>query len=136
MRFKRFLLIFIIVLITLACYLFMNRNYDPLARYNYPLTDEERELILTRLDERELKYIVDYYIAPAEYMEFIGNNSFNAYNIALYNHAKNNLYSINSYQVVTVVELIEKKNLDLDECLNKYAYWSYEDILSDLYNTK
>lgn len=114
----------------------MNRNYDPLARYSYYLTDEERNTILTKLDEREIKYIVDYYIAPEEYMEFVGNNSFNAYHIALYNQAKNSLYLINSHQVVTIVELIKKKNLDFDECLNKYAYWVYEDILSDLYNTK
>lgn len=114
----------------------MNRNYDPLARYSYPLTEEERNLILTTLDEREIKYIVDYYIAPIEYIEYVGNNSFSAYNIVDYNHAKNNLYKVNSYQVVTIVELIKKKNLDLDECLNKYAFMEYEDILYDLYNTK
>ena len=136
MRVKRTLLVLAIVVITMVCYLFMNRNYDPLARYNYYLSDDQRELILTKLDEREIKYIVDYYIAPEEYLEFIGNNSFNAYNIAFYNHAKNNLYDVNSYQVVTIVELIKKKNLDMDECLYKYAYWNYEDILADLYNTK
>ena len=136
MVFKRTLLVVTIILITLACYVFMNRNYDPLARYGYYLTEEERNLILTKLDEREIKYIVDYYIAPGEYMEYIEDGSFNAYHIAYYNQVKNGLYFVNSHQVITITELIKKKNLDIDECIDKYAYWNYDDILQDLYNTK
>ena len=131
MRIKRILLVLAVILLTVGSYIFMNRNYDPLARYPYK-NRKARTAILTKLDEREIKYIVDYSIAPEEFMEFIDNPSFNAYNISLYSKAKNYLYNLNSYQIVTIVEGIKDKGLDFDTCMNSYMYLTYEDMLLNL----
>ena len=109
----------------------MNRNYDPLSRY--PYTDGiVRDKIIRHMDEREIKYIIDYSISPDEFMEFIDNYSFNAYNISYYNTAKRYLYNLNSSQVVTVVEKMLKKNLNFEETLNYYMYLSYDEIMEKL----
>ncbi|MBR0461356.1 MAG: hypothetical protein IJJ00_01410 [Erysipelotrichaceae bacterium] len=75
---KHVLLIFVILVITGICYVFMNRNYDPLSRYSYYLSEDTRYQILNRLDEREVKYIVDYAIAPNEFTDYLEISSFNA----------------------------------------------------------
>ena len=109
----------------------MNRNYDPLARYQYD-DEEAKELILKYMDEREIKYIIDYSIAPDEFIPYIKFSKFNAYNISYYNKASNNLYYLDDEQVVEVVEKILEKNMDFDKAMKEYMYLSYDVILSKL----
>ena len=132
MLIKRFALVIALVLMTVLCLVFMNRNYDPLARYSYFISDETRQIILDNLDDRELKYIVDYAIAPEEYMSYIHSYNFNAYHIAQYNKASEKLIRLYPNQVVTVVELAIKKNIDPDAGLDKYMYLDYDTIVRDL----
>lgn len=129
---KHVLLIFVILVITGICYVFMNRNYDPLSRYSYYLSEDTRYQILNRLDEREVKYIVDYAIAPNEFTDYLENSSFNAYHIAQYNTARKSLLMLKPTEIVNVVELIYKRDLDLDECIEKYQYLDYYTIMNDL----
>ena len=131
MRIKRILLVVAVIALTMGSYVFMNRNYDPLARYPYK-NKKARTAILNKLDEREIKYIIDYSIAPEEFMDYIDNPAFNAYNIALYNKARNYLYNLNSYQIVTIVEGIKDRGLDFDTCMNSYMYLTYDDMKLNL----
>lgn len=128
---KRILLVASIIILTIACYIYMNRNYDSLSRYPYG-TSEERALIKKYLDEREIKYIIDYSIDPYLFMDYIYYPGFIAYHVEDYNLAADSLYYLNNYEIVDVVEKLYEKNIDFDSVIKKYMYFHYEDILRDL----
>lgn len=129
---KRGLLIVSIIVLTVVCYLIMNRNYDPLSRYPYTLTDEQKETILDNMNELEIKYIIDYSISPGYFMDFVNNYYFNAYYSDLYYKAKNKLILCNNDEVVTIVNRIESKGLDFDTCMEEFQYMFYNSIMERL----
>ena len=131
MFYKRILLIVSLIILTVISYAFMNRNYDPLARYPYD-DNKAKELILKYMDEREIKYIIDYSIAPDEFVPYIKSSKFRAYDISYYKKASNYLYNLDDEQIVEVVEKILDNNLDFDKILKEYMYLSYDEILSKL----
>lgn len=131
MFYKRILLIVSIVVLTAISYIFMNRNYDPLARYPYD-NDYAKSLILEYMDEREIKYIIDYSIAPDEFLPYIYASDFKAYNVVYYNKASEYLYFLNNNETVEVVEKILEKNLDFDLTIKEYMFLSYEEIMQKL----
>lgn len=126
---KRLFLVVMVFVVTIICLTIMNRNYDPLARYHYEISDETRELLLTKLDERELKYIVDYEIEPSYYLPYINNGLFNAYHVEDYKIANDFFVHLNDNEVVYIVESIYKAGLDLKQMANDYANYKYEEIL-------
>lgn len=129
---KRMILVISIILITVAGYIFMNRNYDPLSRYPYDITESERSAIIEYMDEREIKYIIDYSIAPEEFMPYIESSKFKAYDCALYKRASMYFYYLNNNQIVEVVEKIIDKDLDIETSFNEFMYLNYEEITQRL----
>lgn len=128
---KRFTLLGGILVLTIVCYIVMNRNYDPLSRY--PYEDEvAREAILNNMDELEIKYIIDYSIAPYEFMDYVYLPNYNAYYTSMYNVAKKKLIFLDNQQVVNVVNRIEAKKLDLDSLLEEYQFMFYDAIMERL----
>ena len=113
----------------------MNRNYDPLSRYAYD-NEKIHNKIIKYMDEREIKYIIDYSIAPGDFMDYIENYNFNAYNISYYNKARTYLYALNPSQIVNVVEAMLKKDIDFDAALNEYMYLDYDNIIYRIYKKK
>lgn len=132
LKVKRGLLIGSLLVLTIVCYLIMNRNYDPLSRYPYELDEDTRELILDNMNELEIKYIIDYSIQPGEFVDYIEDPKFNAYFISLYNEADEKLYLINTSQIVPIVNRIEELNLDFEKCMDKYSFMFYDSIMGDL----
>lgn len=128
---KRIILIIAVIILTSACYIFMNRNYDSLSRYPYG-SETERERIKKYLDEREIKYIIDYSIDPYLFMNYMIYPDFIAYHIEDYNTLAHSLYYLTDYEVVEVVERLYEKNIPVDTAINKYMYFHYEAILKDL----
>lgn len=129
---KRGLLLTSVLVITIVCYLIMNRNYDPLSRYPYDIDNNTRETILNNLNELEIKYIIDYSIEPSDFMFYINEPNFNVYFVSEYNEADKRLYFLTASQVVKVVNKIQSKNLDFEECMSKYEYIFYDSIMEDL----
>lgn len=125
---KRIVLLVSIFLITISCYAFMNRNYDPLARYPYA-NNENRKQILKYMDEREIKYIIDYTISPDEFMKYISSYGFSAYHINDYNFAYKYLTNMTPDQIVVIVERLIKKNIDINEIMPILQYKLFEDAL-------
>ncbi|MDO4500152.1 MAG: hypothetical protein Q4B60_02645 [Erysipelotrichaceae bacterium] len=134
MKLKRALLICGLLVLTVGCYVFMNRNYDPLARYPYG-DQKTREKMIEVLDEREIKYIIDYSIEPSEFAQFLDGYRFNAYRINEYQKAKIYLYSLTNSQVVNIVNVILDDHDDLENYLNEFMFLSYDEIMYRL-NTK
>lgn len=131
MLIKRLILIVSIILLTATCYIYMNRNYDSLSRYPYG-TEKQRALIKQYLDEREIKYIIDYSIDPDLFMDYMIYPNFIAYHIEDYNKAAKYFSYLNKYEIVDVVEKMYAKNIDVDSVLQKYTYFHYDEILKDL----
>lgn len=132
LKIKRGLLLGSIVVLTVVCYIILNRNYDPLSRYTYSLTSEERELILENMDELEIKYIIDYSISPAYFNDFVRFYNFNAFYTEEYYQAKLKLIRLDNEEIVNVVNRIETKHLDFDSCMSQYQYLPYSLIMESL----
>lgn len=127
---KRIIFIVLVIIITVSCYIFMNRNFDPLARYSYEIDEMTREKILSKMDEREIKYIVDYEIDYNDFIGYIDAYRFNVYHTEHYNKAKYYLYRLNNMEIVDVVEKILDKNLDFESCLSKFSNYDYSTIVN------
>ena len=131
MQFKRAILVICVICLTIGSYLFMNRNYDSLSRYPYG-TSEERALIKKYLDEREIKYIIDYSIDPVYFIRYCTYPGFLAYHIDYYNKAAQHFYFLNDYEIVDVVERLLDKHIDMEWAYNEYAYHHYDGLIKEL----
>ena len=124
MKFKRFLFVFVILAISLSCYRYMNKEYDPLARYPYSLTTEQHDLITANLDQKEIEYLIEYAIAPENYIDFLAYDGFNIYLINEYDQ----MYTL--YSGVETREMIMR----LVNCTNSlYTEEEVKILLSDYY---
>ena len=88
-------------------------------------------MIKEYMDEREIKYIIDYAIDPIYFMKYINCPGFLAYHINYYNEAANHFYYLNDYEIVDIVEKILAKNIDLNSVYDKYAYYHYDALLKE-----
>lgn len=129
MNIKRAILICCLIILTAGCYVFMNRNYDPLARYQYDLDDKTKALVLEKLNDREIKYIIDYAIDINSFYYYLDNGNFNIYHLKEYEFAKPYLYKLNDHQIVNVVENLLKKDVDFEYYINRFLGMTYDEIL-------
>lgn len=99
-------LVFTILLIgiTIGCIGFMNLHFDRLSRYPYQ-DEADRALIDQYLDDEEIEYIIEYSIAPAQFVQYLGCSGFNIYHIAEYNQLNSYLGYGSSCDMVSRVEL-------------------------------
>lgn len=119
---SRLILIVLCLVIACVCYIQMNEDYDPLARYPY-VTEENREVILEHLNSDEINYIIDRQIDPEKFMDFIDIEGFNIRNTLLYYNAKKTQDADNEF-VVNFVNRYRKfltNNTIVDLCQN-YTY--------------
>jgi len=83
---KRLGLVAVMLIISLAALVYLNIHYDVLARYPYQeITAEQKELIVSRLDQQGIDYIIDHAIEPGLFLPFISYPSFSIYNLEFYN---------------------------------------------------
>lgn len=129
---KRGLLLGGIIALSIICYVIMNRNYDPLSRYPYELTESQKQTILDNMDELEIKYIIDYSIAPGYFMDFVTNYNFNAFYSEEYYIASQKLILLDTNEIISVVNTIESKGLDFNNCMEEYSYMFYSSIMERL----
>ena len=99
-------LIFTLVLIgiTISCLGFMNLHFDRLSRYPYQ-NEADRELINQYLNDEEIEYIIEYSIAPAQFVQYLGCSGFNIYHIAEYNQLNSYMGYGSACEMVSRVEL-------------------------------
>jgi len=102
----------------------MNKAYDPLARYPYSLTTEQHDLIIAKLDQKEIEYLIEYAIAPENYIDFLAYDDFNIYLISEYD----DMYAL--YKGVESREMIMR----LVNCTNSlYTEAEVKILLNDYY---
>jgi hypothetical protein len=104
MKTKRFLFVSSVVLLAAVCLGVMNMKYDRLSRYPYE-DEEARELIDHFFTNEEISYLIEYSIAPSEFIEYIDAPGFSIYHASQYNQVKESIWYLNDDNIVFLVEL-------------------------------
>lgn len=104
MKIKRFLFVSSVVLLAAVCLGVMNMKYDRLSRYPYE-DEEARELIDHFFTNEEISYLIEYSIAPSEFIDYIDAPGFSIYHASQYNQVKESIWYLNDDNIVFLVEL-------------------------------
>lgn len=120
--FARILMLVLCACITIGCFWKLNQSYDPLARYPFG-TEQQRKVILDKLDNKEIDYLISQHIRPKTFMKFIPVDGFDVYHCQEYSIAKKVQEESNDY-IVNFVNKYTKyfSRDDLSELLKHYSY--------------
>ena len=145
-KMQRIFFVLGIMVISLLCILKMNMSFNRLSRYQYTqyMTKEEQTLVSEHLTYQEIEYLIEFAIAPKEYLDYIKEKRFSIYHIEEYNALKTNHPYLTASQIVAITEeaaLADEENSEytvelISELLNNY---DYDTVLfwiqnKDLYN--
>ncbi len=137
MKIKRALLVVIILIVFGFSYWHMNTNFDVLSRYPYE-NENSRELIRRYLNDDEIRYIIEYDIAPAYFIDYITYKDFNIYHVSEYDKLKAVAWYLSDEEVVSFAEKLIAIDR-FDEGLELVLNYDPQEILfwfenGDLYN--
>lgn len=115
----------------------MNQRFDRLSRYPYE-NQESRSKIDQYLNDEEIEYIIEYSIAPVEFIEYIESPIFNIYHIDTYNRFSDLFYYLNPLEIVDFCEEIIRLG-KVEEAAKLAQEYYFSDILfwfnnGDVYN--
>lgn len=115
-------MLFLCALITIGCYWNLNQSYDPLARYPYG-SESQRAMILDRLDNREIDYLISQHIRPKVFINFIDVDGFDIYECQKYYTAQQTQDESSEFIVNFVNKYSKYFSLnDLEVLLKHYTY--------------
>lgn len=132
MKLKRILLVLAIILIFSLCIGYMNMNYDSLSRYPYE-NEESREIIRQHLNTDEIEYIIEYSIAPSEFIEYIDSDSFNIYHADTYRYIDDVFWYLDADEVVSLSERLLQLD-KVEEAVSLSDEYYYNEIIYYLEN--
>ena len=121
----RVLLIVVCFCVGCICFYQINRSYDPLARYPY-VTEENRDIILEKLDSEDIDYLITQQIKPETFLPFIDEPDFDLHNAYLYSAAKSVQDASNDY----IVNFVNKyrQNFSRDILVTLFKHYTYVDL--------
>ena len=131
MQKKRIALILVIAFFSIGCLLKINSKYDVLARYPYTeyMSEKDSNLIRNHLDKNEIEYIIEYAIAPADFLRYIEEEEFNIYELDQYNAIQKEFGHISPAHCIRLVNLLKNHEMTLETCISYlYEYTSEEMI--------
>ena len=137
-KWKRIGLIIIVLIIFFLCFDNINKNYDPLSRYEYS-TDENREIMLKYLTQKDINFVISQKLKPEDFMPYIELENFDVRNTVWYNKAKSYQDASNDYIINFVnqyKDIIKKENFE--GIISNYTYSSIEEFYTngDPYHSK
>lgn len=123
MVYKRIIFVVILMAIGLGCYTIMNQRFDPLARYPYDVNEQQKELLLTKLDSTQIAYLVSSKIEPDEIFPYIEQDNYIVNNTRWYSQA----YNARKEEYSFIVKFINKykANMEFKEVeayIKNYSY--------------
>ncbi len=135
---KRVLLLASIIFIFILCFSYMNIGFDRLSRYPYE-NENDRRLIDMYLDDSEIEYIIEYSIAPIQFISYIEYDAFNIYHIDYYNDISSRYWYLSNEQVVNFTEELLQYENGIDTALDLARDYYYSEVLEwlshgDIYN--
>ncbi|NBK99167.1 MAG: D-alanyl-D-alanine carboxypeptidase [Erysipelotrichia bacterium] len=133
MKSKRVILIAILTFFSMTCIYMMSVSYDRLARYQYKIDNEQREVIESHLSDDDINYIIQQKIKPEQFMDFILLDGFSVKN-TLYYEVCRMIRPIDLQSIVYFVNTYKEqmKFTDLEDLITNYDYQT----LSDFYDGK
>lgn len=136
MKFKRALFIISLIIIFILCYLKVNEQYDEFSRYQYTLTQKEKDLILKYFNNQEINEMIDSQLEPNDFLPFIEIEDFELKNTLWYKEALKYQDEDKAYIVAFINKYRNKLEFDeLEPLLTNYRYQFLSMYLSqgDLY---
>ncbi len=131
MQKKRIALILIVAMFAFGCLMKINSKFDVLARYPYTeyMSEEDGNLIRNHLDKNEIEYIIEYAIAPADFVRYLEVDGFNIYDIAQYNAIGKEFVNISPANCVQLVNLLKDHEMSLENCVSYLYEYSAEAMI-------
>lgn len=127
MKAKRFLFVSAVVLISMVCIGIMNVNYDRLSRYPYQ-DAQARALIDEYFTDEEIAYIIEYSIAPSEFINYISAPDFSVYHASMYNRVRQSIWYLSDHDIVYIVDLAREK-MSMDELVDKLLNYDSNTVI-------
>ena len=127
MKTKRFLFVSSVVLLAALCIGIMNLQYDRLSRYPYQ-DPQARALIDEYLTNDEISYIIEYSIAPSEFIDYLNASGFSIYHIEYYKQVRNSIWYLNNENIVYVVELAREK-MTMDQLIDYLLNYDFDSVV-------
>ena len=122
MKKNRIILVIGLLCITLGCIGYMNLNYDILARNTF-VTKENHDLLIEKLDDEQILYIVENNIDVTEFDEFLEMQAFDFKNYKLYIKV-NEVRKAAPYTIVSFVNAVFDK-ISEDDLLMALQHYDY-----------
>lgn len=124
MKVARSLFIVSLVALFIVCFMQMNKNFDPLARYPYA-DESNRDIIKEKLNTDDINYLISQQLKPEEFMPYIKIDGFSIRHTRYYEKAYQTQEADRSF----IVEFINKYKdyfsyEDLELLLDNYSYYS------------
>ena len=130
MKTKRFFFVSGVVLLAAVCIGIMNLQYDRLSRYPYQ-DPQARAIIDEHLTDEEISYIIEYSIAPSEFLNYIDAPGFSIYHVAFYKQVRSSIWYLNDTNIVYIVELARDK-MSMDELVDALLNYDFDSVVDYL----
>ena len=127
MKTKRFLFVSSVVLLAALCIGIMNLQYDRLSRYPYQ-DPQARALIDEYLSDEEISYIIEYSIAPSEFVQYLGIPGFSIYHAAFYHQVSDSIWYLNNENIVYIVELAREK-MSMEQLTHYLLNYDFDSVV-------
>ena len=113
---KQFLFVGTVLLISICCLAVMNINYDRLSRYPYQ-DETARKIINETFSDQDIAYLIEYSIAPSEFIDYALCPGFSIYHAADYNQVRSSVWYLDAQGIVQIVEAA-RDYVSMDELIH------------------
>ncbi len=131
---KRILLVVMVMLLFGVCFYRMNKHFDRLTRYPYN-DPTARRLIDKYLSDDDIEYIIEYSIAPENFLDYITVKNFSIYHVPFYQELKSFRWYLSESEVVDTVEQLYQYTDDIEGAIQQLRYHTLEEVI-EMYGEK
>ena len=128
---KRFFVIIMVVLLFGVSFYRMNKHFDRLTRYPYN-DPTARRLIDKYLSDDDIEYIIEYSIAPDNFLDYIEAKNFSIYHVPFYQELHSFRWYLSNTEVVDTIETLYKYTDDIEGAIEELRYHTLDEVIEKL----
>ncbi len=125
---KRILLIIVVMLLFGVCFYRMNKHFDRLTRYPYN-DPTARRLIDKYLSDDDIEYIIEYSIAPENFLDYIEAKNFSIYHVPFYQELKSFRWYLPESEIVDTVEQLYQYTDEIEGAIEELRYHTLDEVI-------